>query len=148
MKILVLFIFSMVLIGCPKNMQVGFTSIAKGNLFGNGSEGFHKQNIVISSQESWNTFLVNLDKTNTVSKTFENSIDFSKETIIIVIDKVRNSGGFSIEVTAVVPEGTAMVVKLTLIAPKPMDMVTMAIVQPYHIVKVNKTPKEIKFIEL
>jgi hypothetical protein len=148
MKIFITIIFSLLLVGCPKNEEGGFTSISKGNLFGAGEEGFKKENIVISSKAAWKSFLSKIDTTNKVSETFENAIDFSKEIIVVCVDKVRNTGGFSIEITEVVNEGKSTMVKIKSKGPKPMDMVTTAIMQPYHIIKISKTKKEIKFIEL
>ncbi|TXD48840.1 protease complex subunit PrcB family protein [Polaribacter sp. IC073] len=148
MKLFITIIFSLLLVGCPKNEKDGFTSLSKGNLFGAGDEGFKKENIVISSQVEWKSFLLKLDSTNKASETFENAIDFSKEMIVVVIDKVRNTGGFSIEIIEAIKEGDTFLIKIKSTSPKPMDMVTMAIIQPYHIVKINKTKKEVKFIEL
>jgi hypothetical protein len=148
MKTIITIIFSLLLVGCPKNEEGGFTSLSKGSLFGNGAEGFKKENIVISSKEEWKSFLLKVDTTNKVSKTFENTIDFSKEMVIICIDKVRNSGGFSIEIIEVVKEGDTFLIKVKKEGPKPMSMVTSVMIQPYHIVKIKKTNKKIKFIEL
>jgi hypothetical protein len=148
MKTLITIIFSLLLVGCPKNEEGGFTSLSKGNLYGNGAEGFKKENIVISSKEEWKSFLSKIDGTNKVSKTFENAIDFSKETIVAVVDKVRNSGGFSIEIMEAIKEGDTLLIKVQSQGPKPMAMVTAVMIQPYHIIKINKTNKKIKFLEL
>jgi hypothetical protein len=148
MKLFITIIFSLLFIGCPKNEQGGFTSLSKGNLFGAGEEGLKKENIIISSKEEWKSFLLKIDTTNKVSETFENAIDFSRDMIIVCIDKVRNTGGFSIEVIDIVNEGDTFLVKVKSTGPKPMDMVTSAIMQPYHIVKISTTSKEINFIEL
>jgi hypothetical protein len=42
MKTIITIIFSLLLVGCPKNEEGGFTSLSKGSLFGNGAEGFKK----------------------------------------------------------------------------------------------------------
>jgi hypothetical protein len=89
-----------------------------------------------------------MDTTNNVSKTFENAIDFLKEMIIVCIDKVRSSGGFSIEVIEAVTESDTFLIKVKTKGPKPMDMVTSVMMQLYHVVKIKKTNKKIKFIEL
>ena len=148
MKIFITILFSLVLVGCPKNEEGGFTSLSKGNLFGNGAEGFKKENIVISSKKEWKFFLSKFDTTNKVSKTFENAIDFSEEMIVICLDNVRSSGGFSVEIIEVIKEASTTLIKVKFKSPKPMDMVTSVIIQPYHIVKINKTNKKIKFLEL
>jgi hypothetical protein len=68
--------------------------------------------------------------------------------VIVCIDKVRNSGGFSIEIIEVVTESDTFLIKVKTEGPKPMSMVTSVMIQPYHIVKIKKTNKKIKFIEL
>jgi hypothetical protein len=148
MKFFITIIFSLMLVGCPKNEEGGFISLSKGNLFGAGSEGFKKENIVISSKEEWKSFLSKIDATNKVSETFQSAINFSKEMVVVSIDKVRNSGGFSVEIIEVVKEGNTFLIKVKSKGPKPLDMVTNGIIQPYHIVKINKTNKKIKFIKL
>ena len=148
MKIFITILFSLLLVGCPKNEEGVFTSLSKGNLFGNGAEGFKKENIVISSKKEWKFFLSKFDTTNKVSSTFENAMDFSKEMIVICLDNVRNSGGFSVEIIEVIKEASITLIKVKFKSPKPMDMVTSVIIQPYHIVKINKTNKKIKFLEL
>ena len=147
MKTIIIFIFSIALLGCPKNVEGSFTNISKGNLFGNGSEGFIKENIVISSKSEWLLFLTKVDATNKVSKKFKNSINFSKETIVVAVDKVRNTGGFSIEIIEVLIEKNRLLIKVKSTAPKTFDMVTMAVMQPYHIIKIKNTNKKIKFLE-
>ncbi|MFQ3181651.1 MAG: serine kinase of HPr protein (carbohydrate metabolism regulator) [Polaribacter sp.] len=148
MKTIITIIFSLLLVGCPKNEEGGFTSLSKGSLFGNGAEGFKKENIVISSKEEWKFFLSKMDTTNNVSKTFENAFDFSKEIIIVCMDKVRNSGGFSVEIIEAVTESDTFLIKVKTKGPKPRDMVTSVMMQPYHIIKIKKTNKKIKFMEL
>ena len=148
MKTLITIIFSLILVGCPTNEEGGFTFLYKGNLSGNGSEGFKKENIVISSKEEWRAFLSKIDGTNKVSKISENAIDFSKEIIVAVFDKVRNSGGFSVEIMEAVKEADTLLIKVQSKGPKPMAMVTAVMIQPYHIIKIKKTNKRIKFLEL
>ena len=148
MKIFITILFSLLLVGCPKNEEGGFTTLSKGNLFGNGAEGFKKENIVISSKKEWKFFLSKFDTTNKVSKTFENAIDFSEEMIVICLDNVRSSGGFSVEIIEVIKEASTTLIKVKFKSPKPMDMVNSVIIQPYHIVKINKKNKKIKFLEL
>jgi hypothetical protein len=148
MKAVITILFSLLLVGCPKTSEGGFTELSKGSLAGNGSEGFKKENIVISSKEEWKSFLSKIDTTNKVSKTFENSIDFSKEMVLVCLDKVRNSGGFSIEIVEATKEGGAILIKVSRKGPKPGSMAPSVIMQPYHIVKIKKTNKEIKFLEL
>ena len=77
-----------------------------------------------------------------------NVLFFSKEIIVICLDNVRNSGGFSVEIIEVIKEASTTLIKVKFKSPKPMDMLNSVIIQPYHIVKINKTNKKIKFLEL
>lgn len=71
-------------------------------------------------------------------------IDFSKERIVALFLGQRNSGGYSIKVKEVVEKGSKIYVKVEEDSPKSGENATMAITNPYTIVKINST-KEIIF---
>lgn len=132
----------------PKeNQQQEMIEIYSGNLFGAGEEGFKKENIHIQSEKEWNNFLAKLNSVNNVSGQFKEGIDFSKKDAIIAIDDVRNTGGFSIKINKVINKKDVLEVFVTKKAPGPTDMVAAAIMQPIHIILINKTNKEIVFVE-
>jgi hypothetical protein len=75
-------------------------------------------------------------------------IDFKLETIAVLFMGEKNTGGFSIIVKDIISNEHQIIIKYTEQTPLPTDMVTMAITQPYCIVKFkNKESKEIVFIK-
>lgn len=146
MKFLITFIFSMMLTSCPdnnkQNMQDdnSFVSLYQGRM--NGENNIEKQNKVINSDEEWNSILSKLN----ISKETITAIDFSKSTILLLIDSVKNTGGYAVGVDSIKKEKNKIKVVVKYSGPKPTDMVTMAIEQPFQVIKINKTNKEIIFV--
>lgn len=153
-SILVIIIVSVVAAGCPhknngqSNQEMKMTTISMGVLHGAGQEGIVKSNLVIETADAWNELVAKLDIVNKVSAGFEElPIDFSKELVLACFDEVRNSGGFSVAMDSIKIENEQLKVFIKKKGPGPTDMVTMSLTQPYHIVKVPKTNKEIVFVE-
>ncbi len=73
------------------------------------------------------------------------NIDFSKETVVAICMGEKNTGGFSVDVAGIreTKEGVTVMVKE--IGPAAGDMVTMAISQPFCIIKIPVAKKEITF---
>ena len=71
-------------------------------------------------------------------------VDFSKSRIVALFLGQRTSGGYAIKVKNVSEKGNKIYVTVEETKPKPGDMVTMAITNPFTIVKINST-KEIIF---
>ena len=118
--------------------------IAKGNLYGSGSEGIVAQNLVITNQSDWDKIINQMNSVNNVTNGFtETIIDFSKYTIIAVFDKVRGSGGHRLELN-ITSDPKNTLVNITHIAPK--GNATSVMTQPYYIVKVSKPNLPIKFL--
>ena len=146
MKLFAIIFFSIMLTSCPNNNsqesqdQDSFVSLYKGRM--NGSGDVNQQNKVITSEKEWEQLVSKLS----VSQTNLPEIDFSKNTLLVLIDKVRNTGGFSVEVENIKVENDKLIVAVKHVGPKPTDMVTMAIDQPFQVVKINKTNKEIVFV--
>jgi hypothetical protein len=131
---------------CPSNQDSSIVSLYKGSLAGNGEEGFKKENLVINSEKSWKEFLVKIDSSNSISSQFENTIDFSKSTILVAVDNKSNTGGVSINISEITQKNSKLLVNIASKGPKPTDMVAMVLTQPIHIVKISKTDKEIVFV--
>ena len=146
MKVLITILFSIMLTSCPDKTQQNsqddnsFVSLYKGRM--NGAGDMKQQNKVVKSEKEWKRLLSQL----TISQTNLPEIDFSKNTLLVLIDKVRNTGGFSVEVENVKTENDKLIVVVKHTGPKPTDMVTMAIEQPFQVIKINKTNKEIVFV--
>ncbi len=147
------FLLLIVSLGCSSKMNMNnqktekMTSIFEGNFFGNGEEGLKKENLIITSEKEWNSFLKKIDKTNEVSNQFDSNIDFTKKSAIISIDLVRNTGGFSIKMIKALFKRNTIEIVVQTKGPKPTDMVTSAVMQPFHIVTIDKTNKTIIFVE-
>jgi hypothetical protein len=122
--------------------KVEFTDLYHADYF-NGDYNNPKANLVITDLAEWNKLLVKLDLNN---KPWQNSIstdiDFEKYTVIAVIDEVRNYGGFSIDITGITQTENRIVVKVERLNSGGLATV---ITQPYHIVKIAKTNKEVVF---
>ncbi|SNR15405.1 protease complex subunit PrcB family protein [Tenacibaculum jejuense] len=129
------------------DVQQIMKSLYEGSLTGAGGEGFKKENLVIQTVEEWKAFLTKLDSTNKVSGEFDTNIDFSKKSVIVAIDSVRNTTGFTIKINEVSHKRKTLEIVINHKGPKPTDMVGMAITQPIHIVTINKTDKNIVFVE-
>ena len=152
MKLIFNFLFCLLLTSCPENkidaVQKAneIVNLFESNLLGDGEEGINKGNYVISSEESWREFLNKINKVNEVSSRFESVVDFSKNIILITVDEVKTSGGFGIKITELRDEKEKIIVFVNRTQPS-SEMVTMIMTQPINIVRINKTSKEIIFVE-
>lgn len=66
------------------------------------------------------------------------AIDFSKESVLVVYMGEKTSGGYSIEVTGVQKENGRLAVSVRQTSPGPGTMTTMALTQPFHMVRIPK----------
>lgn len=117
--------------------------IGKGNLYGSGSEGIEKQNLIVTSPEEWKDLLNKMNAVNKVSDSFsETDIDFSEYTVIAVFDEVKNSGGHSLNL---VIQETKDKFLVEVLRKSPDGIATSVMTQPYYIVKVPKSELPIIF---
>ncbi len=117
--------------------------IGKGNLYGSGSEGIEKQNLIITSPKEWKDLLNKMNAVNKVSDGFsETDIDFSEYTVIAVFDEVKNSGGHSLNL---VIQETKDKFLVEVLRKSPDGIATSVMTQPYYIVKVPKGELPIVF---
>lgn len=72
-------------------------------------------------------------------------IDFAKETALAVFMGQKSSGGYLIEIAKIAEENERVVVFVKEAKPPPSSVVTLALTQPYHIVKTGKITKSIEF---
>ncbi|WP_299098539.1 hypothetical protein [uncultured Winogradskyella sp.] len=125
------------------NKQVEATLISKGNLYGSGSEGLEKQNLVITNENDWTQLLNQIDSVNKVSSGFsETKIDFSKYDVIAVFESVKGSGGHKIDVAVSTTSDNKLIqVKHS----APIGNATSVMTQPYYIAKILKSKLPIVF---
>ncbi|MDR2929194.1 MAG: protease complex subunit PrcB family protein [Cytophagaceae bacterium] len=106
------------------------------------AENLAAQNRVIKTSEDWHELLNTLSE---VSNSFtETEIDFSRYMVLAVFDEVKGNGGWSIDITGVTEFATKIVVNYTNLK---TGNVTHVITQPYHIVKIPKSDKEVMFVK-
>ena len=72
-------------------------------------------------------------------------INFEKETVLVLFLGEKSSGGYSIAVEQILDENEKVTVKYKVTLPKLGEMVTTVITQPYCIIKIPKTLKEVGF---
>ncbi|WP_075341306.1 protease complex subunit PrcB family protein [Tenacibaculum agarivorans] len=128
------------------NEQLVVQNVYQGVMAGM-EDGGEKENFVIQSVKEWKVFLAKLDVMYKISEEFETTIDFSKKSVIVAIDSVRNTTGYTIKINEVLSKNKTLDIVIKRTGPKPTDMVGMAITQPIHIITINKTDKKIIFVE-
>jgi hypothetical protein len=121
-----------------KTSKIEPVLIGKGDL--SGSEGFTKQNKVIRSIEEWGNLKTALRDRATLLK--ETEIDFTEYQVIAIFDELHRNGGWSIDITGIVEYSDKIVVRVANL--KTGDL-TSVMTQPYHIVRIPVSAKEILF---
>lgn len=117
--------------------------IGKGNLYGNGAENITRQNRVIYTTADWNNLMQQMDTRNPVSATFsETDIDFGAYQVIAVFDEIKNSGGHTIDITAIAENQNNITVTVQNLN---TGGATSVMTQPFHIVKIPKSKKTVVF---
>jgi hypothetical protein len=155
MRIIICALFFAV-VGCKSTQNKGsvnelkefdFQTISKGSLFGDGLEGISESNFTITNGKAWNALKNNMNKENNISSNFkEMSIDFSTEMIVCVFDKVRSTGGISVEIDKIFIENDSTKINYSIKKPAPGEMAVTVVAQPYHIVKTQKSKGVLFFI--
>ncbi|MCH2033210.1 MAG: protease complex subunit PrcB family protein [Tenacibaculum sp.] len=126
--------------------QNNFIDLYQGALYGVGEEGLTEGTLVIKSATDWESFLNKINSVNNVSGQFNSTIDFSKNNVIVAVDRVRNTSGFSIKLNKAQSDSDQLVINITKKGPGPTDMVATAMMQPIDIIVINKTNKKIVFV--
>ncbi len=127
---------------------IPFTTVGQGALFGGGQEGFNELEptlIALRSAEEWAAFKAQMNSVNTVTGGFrDQEIDFESEMLVACIDKVRGSGGHEVRIDAI--EESAADIQVRVLQVSPVDMAASVLTQPFHIVRIPKTDKNLKLL--
>ena len=75
-------------------------------------------------------------------------INFEKESVIALFLGEKNSGGYAITIEQVLDKSNKVYVVYKVVSPGVGDMVTSVMTQPFSIIKIPKTNKEIVFKSL
>ncbi|MDR1370837.1 MAG: protease complex subunit PrcB family protein [Dysgonamonadaceae bacterium] len=135
-------------LGCSSEEEspkdITWVQIAQESLYGNGEEGFSQEGIVIKTDSEWEAFKQKINTTNNVVDTYftEKEIDFSTYQVIAVIDEVKGSGGWSIDITGITEWQDKIHVFVTNLK---KGGLTSVMTQPFQVVKIPISEKEIEF---
>jgi hypothetical protein len=121
--------------------EIQFAVIGQGNL--NDSQSVLEQYSVIKNKSDWESLIIKMNAYNNTSSTFiEKDIDFSRFIIIAVIDQVKGSGGWTIDITDIAENSENITVSLKNLH---KGNATSVMTQPFQIVKIPIANKEIIF---
>ncbi len=134
-----------VLGGCEENkypITLDFTLIGKGNVSGSEAENLNKQNVVVTDSIQWQRLLSEMDSHRRVSSSLtETNIDFDKFQLIVIIDSVRpNLCEINIKSITENKSDISVCIEKT-------SYDATVVTQPFCIVKIGKTNKNINFIK-
>jgi len=142
MKIIPFILLIILIVGCSVYIEedVQFQTISKGS-FNSLQE---KSEYVIKNNEDWKNLW---HKINSFNKPESNlpGIDFNKSIIIAVFQGQKNTGGYNIEIKKIIERKNYIEVQVKENNSSGRFIIE-AITSPYHIVKINRLGKEIKFI--
>jgi hypothetical protein len=159
-QIITIFSFLFLLTGCSNDTEsngsngsdneaaapqsnVTFSLIAQNDLSPDEKNEIPKTYLVIKDGKAWVDFTAKLEVRNKETNYFtETNIDFTKYQIIAVVDQKYMNGGHSIDITSIMEDRNRIVVKVEKLKP---GNIASVITQPYHIVKMAKSNKEVVF---
>tara|TARA_B100000768_G_C11014632_1_gene263508 strand:- start:136 stop:585 length:450 start_codon:yes stop_codon:yes gene_type:complete len=121
-----------------QSTEITFTEIGKGNLDGNGSENVSQSNLLINNQTDWQNLIDQMNSVNNISNSFtETTIDFDSYSIVAIFLDIKPTG-WEVSITNITENETNISVSI-----QETEMDNTVITQPFHIVKIPKTNKEI-----
>ncbi len=139
-KIIPIVILIMVLNSCSSSKKTTESQLYKVLItseYGGGSFRFYE---IITEQKEFNMLLGDEE-----IKKFVKPNDIKTANFILVNLGEKSNGGYGVEVESIVEEADKVVVNIKEVEPKKGSNVTMAITNPYAVIKINsKKPIEIK----
>jgi hypothetical protein len=98
----------------------------------------------IKTEEDWENFKTKMNSYS-IDKFTETNIDFSLFQVIVVVDEVKNSGGWSINITDITENSDEILVTVSNLR---TGNLTSVITQPFQVVKIPTLSKPIAFNDL
>lgn len=144
--VLVILISSLINIRCVNNeeddfMPISVFEIGQGSLSGNGIEGIVASDLVISDSTAWNTLINQMNLYNEETSNFaEVDINFTDYLVIASFLDVKPNG-WELDISNVTETTDTILVTKT---DQGLDLPVIS--QPYHIVKIPITNKQIVFL--
>ena len=120
--------------------QIGFQTISKGYYSGHKNQAYY----VTKNEDEW-ADIWNQHQSTFTPQLPPPEVNFSETTVIAVFMGEFNTGGYEIEIKEILDMNQSVEVKVEKTYPGIGCVVTLAFSQPYHIVKIEKSDKEITF---
>jgi hypothetical protein len=124
------------------SIDVKFETIALGDSCGFKLRG----ESVITDSGRWKDFWVQLNSTSSKPAKLP-KIDFKNEMVLGVYIGQRMPSGYKIKISSIKEGNNCLEVYVDQTTPKIGSLYTMAIIQPYHVVRTKSTKKLINFIQ-
>lgn len=122
------------------DVTIEIVNIDQDVLYGNGQEGIAQSNMVITNNSDWTTLLSQMDSVNNTTDDFtETDIDFDAFIVIAVFLEIKGSG-WEVQIDSVVENDSQILISVTDTA---FDNAVIS--QPFHIIKIPVTDKQIQF---
>lgn len=147
MKTIILILSLFAVVGCDndddgntnfQSTEITPVEIGKGALYGNGSEEIPQSNLVIEDETNWQNLLEQMNTNDNVSDSFsETDIDFNNYMVIAVFLEIKPTG-WEVEINSIVENENNIT-----ITTEEVEFASAVITQPFHIVKIPITDKEI-----
>ena len=120
-------------------LEKKFETIGSGAYCGHFSQGDY----VVKDGQQWSNLW---DKVNSINipQPALPLIDFNNDMVIAVFLGTKRSGGYGIQISEL--RETDNCLEVSVVETAPGGWVTMALTQPYHLIKTSLTDKEVKFI--
>jgi hypothetical protein len=112
---------------------LAFETVASGHFSGIELEA--PQVFMLESQVQWQEFWGRHTSITAPAPT----VDFEQEMVIAVVDKLQPNGGYTLEITKVLPKDDRLLVLATRREPGPSCITSDVITQPFHIVRLPKS---------
>lgn len=99
------------------------------------------EKVVINDDKEWDKLWDKTYKIQDPTPTLP-QVNFEKETVVGVYMGMRNSGGYGIEISKLIDAGKEYQVVVREITPAKGGMATMALTQPFHLIKFDNPEKK------
>lgn len=120
--------------------QVEYQTVSKGYYSGHKQPAYY----VIRNEDEW-AEVWNQHQSISSPQLPPPKVNFSESTIIAVFMGEFSTGGYGIEITEILDTNRSVVVEVEKTHPGKGCVVTMALSQPYHVVRTEKIDKEVTF---
>ena len=126
---------------CSENdKDKDFDIIYNGVLNGNGEEGITQSNMVVDNTTDWESLMFQMNSVNNVTDSFfETDLDFDTYLVIAVFLEVKPSG-WEVQINSITENENSLFVSTN-----ENQFDSSVITQPFSIVKIPKTEKQIVF---